>query len=156
MKIRKSAAHTFDEPWQLIARVVVSRLVAAMTLLVFSAGVAQAQNQQLVPVLQGLLNKYKGCILERYETQQDMRNRGLNGNLSGLSSINGLHDRDVVTCVAGNQCSRASRQTMYSVLQAQANRGDPTVSEAPGVAHQACALHDGLRRKQRHNKGAVL
>ena len=126
MRTRKSAAHTFDEPWQWMARVVVSRLVAAMTLLVFSASVAQAQNQQLVPVLQGLLNKYKACILEHYETQQDMRNRGLSAGLSGLSNTSGLHDRDVVTCVAGNQCSRASRQTMYSVLEAQANRGDPT------------------------------
>ncbi|HVH71938.1 MAG TPA: hypothetical protein VNB49_12600, partial [Candidatus Dormibacteraeota bacterium] len=89
-------------------------------------GGAPPQNPQIVPILQKLLQKYRGCILERYETQQDMRNRGLSAGSSGLSSTNGLHDRDIVTCVAGNPCSRASRQAMYTALEAQANRGDPT------------------------------
>jgi hypothetical protein len=72
--------------WSVVRNVAICSLLAG--------GVARAQNPpqnpQMVPVLQKLLQKYKGCILERYETQQDMRNRGLNGNLSGLSSINGL------------------------------------------------------------------
>src|SRR5258708_6979822 len=84
----------------------------------------------LVPVLQGLLQKYKGCILERYETQQDMINRGLDKNLSGLSNTNGLQNRDVVTCVAGNQCSLAFRLSTYTTLQAQASRGDSTNFDA--------------------------
>lgn len=77
-------------------------------------------------VLQQLLRKYKPCILERYETQQDMTNRGLAGNLSGLLDTNGLFDRDTVACVAGNNCSRSSRLANFARLQAQANQGDPS------------------------------
>ncbi len=59
-------------------------------------GSGLSPNPQMVAVLQQLLQKYKGCILERYETQQDMRNRGLDGNLSGLWNTNGLINRDNV------------------------------------------------------------
>jgi len=55
-----------------------------------------------------------------------MRNRGLNGNLSGLTSTSGLQDRDIVTCAAGNPCNRATRQTIYAALEAKANSGDST------------------------------
>jgi len=80
----------------------------------------------MIPVLQQLLQKYKGCILERYETQQDLRNRGLNGDLSGLSNTIGLQVRETVKCVAGNNCSLAFRATQFSLMQAQANSGDAT------------------------------
>ena len=83
-------------------------------------------NAGMIAVLQQLLQKYKTCILERYETQQDMLNRGLAANLSGLSNTNGLFDRDGVACVAGNTCTRLSRLTGFATLQAQANRGDAT------------------------------
>jgi hypothetical protein len=75
-------------------------------------------------VLNELLQKYKGCILEKYETQQDMVSRGLPANASGLTNINGLQPRDSVMCVAGNQCSLASRTTGFAVLQARANSGN--------------------------------
>jgi hypothetical protein len=80
----------------------------------------------MVTLLNQLLQKYKSCILEKYETQQDMLARGLSANLSGLSNTNGLTPRDTVFCVAGNQCTLASRATSFILLQAQANRGDPT------------------------------
>jgi hypothetical protein len=112
-------------------RIVVRRLIYVMlgTLMAVSVSTSR-QNPQLVPVLQALLQKYKGCILERYETQDDMRNRGLDPRLSGLSSTNGLQDRDTVMCVAGNACSRASRLAIYNMLQGQASRGDVTNFEA--------------------------
>jgi pimeloyl-ACP methyl ester carboxylesterase len=80
----------------------------------------------MVPILQQLLQKYKDCILERYETKQDMINRGLDGNLSGLFTTNGLQVRDNIKCVAGNNCSLAFRTSQYSLMQAQANRGEAT------------------------------
>ncbi len=83
-------------------------------------------NSGMIAVLQQLLQKYKSCILERYETQQDMLNRGLAANLSGLSNTNGLFDRDGVACVAGNTCTRLSRLNGFATLQAQASRGDAT------------------------------
>src|SRR5215470_8161242 len=103
-------------------------LLAIAILLFVVPGVAPAadpQNPQ-VAILQALLQKYRGCILERYETKQDMVNRGLSAGLSGLSNTNGLQDRDVVTCVAGNQCSRAQRLAIFNKLQAQASLGDAT------------------------------
>jgi len=83
-------------------------------------------NAAMIPVLQQLLLTYKGCILERYETQGDMRARGLNGNLSGLTNTTGLQVRETVKCVAGNNCSLAFRATQLFLLQAQVNRGDAT------------------------------
>ncbi|HAF14662.1 MAG TPA: hypothetical protein DCK93_00840 [Blastocatellia bacterium] len=115
-----------------------------------------SQNPQMVPVLQGLLQKYKGCILERYETQQDMINRGLNGNLSGLSNTNGLQARDAnVACVAGNMCSLASRAASFVTLQAQANRGDPVnfqsnLEKAIPVDCFLCQKHQEMHTKHVH------
>jgi hypothetical protein len=126
MRIGEHAGHASRVLWQVRTLLGFALLICAVALVFLGPGTAQGQNPRWIPVLQGLLQKYKGCILERYETQQDMRNRGLSAGLSGLSSTHGLQDRDVVTCVAGNQCSRASRETMYAVLEAQANRGDPT------------------------------
>jgi hypothetical protein len=83
-------------------------------------------NPQVVAVLRQLLEKYRSCVLERYETQQDMRNRGLSPNLSGLVNTNGLQPRDAINCVAGNPCTRVSRSVGFANLQAQANRGDTT------------------------------
>ena len=80
----------------------------------------------MIAALNQLLQKYRSCAVEKYETQADMVARGLPANASGLMSTGGLQPRDVVTCVAGNQCSLADRVTGFSVLQAQANRGDPT------------------------------
>jgi hypothetical protein len=80
----------------------------------------------MAPVLRNILDKYKGCILEKYETQQDVRSRGLDARLSGLTSTSGLQDRDIITCAAGNPCSRVSRQNAYAQLLEQANRGDST------------------------------
>jgi hypothetical protein len=120
-----------------------------------STGGGQPQNPQMVPVLQQLLQKYKGCILERYETQQDMINRGLNGNLSGLSSANGLQNRDMVTCVAGNACSLASRMATYNILQAQASRGDSTnfetnLKSAIPADCFSCQKHQEMHTKHVH------
>jgi hypothetical protein len=130
-------------------------LLAGILFLCLRVNVTQAQNTQLAAVLQQLLQKYKGCILERYETQQDMRNRGLDGSFSGLSSTNGLHDRDVVTCVAGNPCSRASRQTLYAVLEAQAHRGDatnfePTLKQIIPADCFQCQKHQEWHTKHVH------
>jgi len=77
-----------------------------------------------IAILNQLLQKFKSCILEKYETQQDMKNRGLPDSASNLTSTNGLQPRDVVVCVAGNQCSLASRATGFAVLQAKANSGN--------------------------------
>jgi len=111
---------------RLRTRLVLVSLVLVLPFLVLCIDFAPAQNPQPASVLLKLLQKYKGCILERYETQQDMRNRGLNGNLSGLQSTGGLQDRDIVTCAAGNACARATRQSIYAALEAKANRGDAT------------------------------
>jgi len=91
----------------------------------------QTPNASMVAVLNQLVQKYKGCVLERYETQQDMLNRGLAANLSGLTSTAGLQDRDArVVCVSGNLCSLAARRASFTALLAQANRGDPTNFES--------------------------
>src|SRR5215217_4590385 len=91
----------------------------------------QQPNAAIVAVLNQLLQKYRSCILERYETQQDMVNRGLAANLSGLTTTAGLQDRDAgVVCVSGNLCSLAARRASFTALQAQANRGDPTNFES--------------------------
>ncbi len=81
-------------------------------------------NAQMIADLQRILNKYKGCILEKYETKADMTVRGMSPNLSGLASTYGLQDRDGIACVAGNICTHASRQASFAALQAQANSGN--------------------------------
>ena len=78
---------------------------------------------QMVAVLNQLLQKYKGCILEKYETKIDMISRSLSPNLSELSNTAGLQDRDNVGCVDGSICSLSSRRASFAALQAQANRG---------------------------------
>lgn len=77
-----------------------------------------------IAVMNQLIQKYQSCIMEKYETQQDMLNRGLPANDSALTSTNGLVPRDVVTCAAGNQCSLASRAAGLVGLVAQANSGN--------------------------------
>jgi len=85
----------------------------------------------MIAALNQLLKKYRSCALEKYETQVDLETRGFPHSppaapTSGLTSTAGLQPRDVVTCVAGNQCSLIDRTNGLSALQAQANRGDPT------------------------------
>ncbi len=110
---------------------------------------------QTVADLNRILQKYEGCILERYETQQDMTLRGLPFVLSALTSTNGLQDRDVVQCVAGNNCSRAFRQSSFTTLKAQANRGDPKDFETkleraiPRDCFE-CGLHQERHTKHVH------
>jgi len=91
---------------------------------------AQSPSAQTAAVLNEILQKFKSCILERYETQQDMLSRGLAANLSGLTTTAGLQDRDAVICVSGNQCTLAGRRASFNALQAQANRGDTTNFES--------------------------
>src|SRR5262249_5395903 len=92
MKVRRLASISWG---RLRLRFSLIRIVAAASVLFLCASAAQAQDPQLVPILQGLLHKYKGCILERYETQQDMINRRMDPQLSGLSSTAGLQSRDL-------------------------------------------------------------
>lgn len=84
----------------------------------------------IIAALNQLLQRYRSCVLEKYETQADLQARGFPqsppaARTSGLMSAAGLQSRNVVTCVAGNQCSLADRATGFTLLQAQANRGDP-------------------------------
>ena len=110
----------------------------------------------MIPVLQQLLQKYKGCILEKYETQQDMIARGLSPNLSGLANTNGLQIRNTeVKCVAGAPCSLAMRATQFLLLQAQANRGDATnfQSQLESIIPAdcfLCAKHQEMHTKHVH------
>ncbi len=99
------------------------------------------QNPQ-VPVLQGLLQKYRKCILEQYESPTPPS-----------PAIGPL--RDSATCVDGNTCTRASRQATWDKLQIQANRGDPTNFET--MLHSAiladcfqCQKHGEFHTKQMH------
>lgn len=117
---------------------------------------AQFETSLMIPVLQQLLQKYKGCIRERYETQQDMRNRGLDGNLSGLLSTDGLQDRDAnVMCLAGNLCSLLNRIESLGMLQAQADRGDAknfeeTLKRAIPKDCFECSKHQEMHTKHVH------
>ncbi|HVH71585.1 MAG TPA: hypothetical protein VNB49_10795, partial [Candidatus Dormibacteraeota bacterium] len=122
--------------------------IAACSLLI-SGGLAHAQDPQLVPVLQGLLQKYQRCILEEYENQVD-ENDGNKTNPRALGP-----KRDAATCVAGNVCTRASRQDMYNRLKAQADRGDPTNFEAnleQAILNDCswCAKHNEFHTKLMH------
>lgn len=107
---------------------------------------------QMVQILQGLLQKYKDCILERYETKQDMINRGLDGSLSGLFTTNGLQARDTIKCVAGNNCSLAFRTSQYQLMQAQANRGEATnfQQNLENIIPKDC--FECQKHKERHTK----
>src|SRR6185436_17878656 len=91
-----------------------------------AAAAPTPSNAQMVADLNRILHKYEGCILEKYETQRDMADRGLSATLSGLANTNGLQNRDSIACVAGNICSRASRQASFNSLQTQANNGNAT------------------------------
>jgi hypothetical protein len=108
-----------------------------------------------VAVLNQLLQKYQNCILEKYETQQDMVNRGLPSNDSGLLSTAGLEPVGVVQCLDGSQCSMTSRLNTLAALQAQANLGDPTnfmvklESAIPTDCFQ-CAKHQEMHTKHVH------
>lgn len=112
-----------------------------------------APNPRMAPALRGILERYKGCILEQYETQQDLQHRGVSAGLSQITSTSGLQARDITTCAAGNQCSLASRRQLYGQLLDQANRGDPAnfqtklQSAVPADCFQ-CAQHQ--ERHTRH------
>jgi hypothetical protein len=100
-----------------------------------------SQNPQ-VAVLQGLLQKYKKCIVEQYESP-----RPPNPALGPL--------RDSATCVDGSSCTIASRLATFQKLQTQANRGDPTNFET--MLHSAilndcfqCGSHAEWHTKQMH------
>ena len=95
-----------------------------------------------VPVLQGLLQKYRKCILEQYESP------------TPPSPAIG-HLRESATCVDGNACTPASRQATWDKLQIQANRGDPTNFET--MLHSAiladcfqCQKHSEFHTKEMH------
>lgn len=112
-----------------------------------NSGGSSAQNPQLVPVLQGLLQKYQKCIIEEYE---DPLNNPKHTNPRALGRY-----RDPATCVAGNTCSRADRQNMYNTLKAQADRGDPTNFEASlekAILNDCfqCAKHGEFHTRQMH------
>lgn len=90
-------------------------LVIALTLGVTASLVPMAeagsQDPSMIPVLQGILNRYQGCILEKYETPQTQN----------------LQVRDLgVTCLAGNPCPLLFRANTFSALSIQAARGDIT------------------------------
>jgi hypothetical protein len=70
--------------------------------------------------LQQILQKYEGCILERYETVIDMINRQLDPNLSKLPTTYGLTDRDPDPMRCGNTCSRAFPAHTFDALKLQA------------------------------------
>jgi hypothetical protein len=146
MRARKSAAHA---RWRFGMPKVVMRIAVIVSLLVSWASVAQAQDPQLVRVLQGLLQKYQKCILEQYENQVD-ENDPNKTNPRALGPL-----RDSAICVAGNMCTRASRQAMYFTLKAQADRGDPTNFETnlkTAILTDCfqCAKHGEFHTKQMH------
>ena len=145
----RSAGHTLSALWHFGVPKVVMRIAVIVSLLVSWASVAQAQDPQLVRLLQGLLQKYQKCILEQYENQVN-ENDPNKTNPRALGPL-----RDPAICVAGNTCTRASRQDMYNRLKAQADRGDPTNFEANLKAAILtdcfqCAKHGEFHTKQMH------
>lgn len=114
----------------------------------------------MIAALNQLLQKYRSCVLEKYETQADLQTRGFPQSppaapTSGLMTAAGLQPRNVVTCVAGNQCSLANRATGFIVLQAQANRGDPAnfqLSLEKIIPQDCfeCAKHQEMHTKHVH------
>lgn len=110
-------------------------------------------NPQLGAELKRILQKYEGCILERYETKDDLRRRGLNVNLSRLQTTSGLQDRDAgVVCVAGNLCSLAFRRASHAKLLAQASRGDATNFETDLKKAIPRDCFDCQPHQERHTK----
>jgi hypothetical protein len=145
----RSAGHTLSALRQFGVPKVVVRIAVIVSVLASWASVAQAQDPQLVRVLQGLLQKYQKCILEQYENQVD-ENDPNKTNPRALGPL-----RDPAICVAGNTCTRASRQDMYFRLKAQADRGDPTNFEAnlkTAILNDCfqCAKHGEFHTKQMH------
>ena len=145
----RSAGHTLSALWQFGVPKVVMRIAVIVSLLVSWASVARAQDPQLVRLLQGLLQKYQKCILEQYENQVD-ENDPNKTNPRALGPL-----RDPAICVAGNTCTRASRQAMYFTLKAQADRGDPTNFETnlkTAILTDCfqCAKHGEFHTKQMH------
>jgi hypothetical protein len=55
------------------ARSAITRLIGAIFFMSLWMGGARAQNQQLVHLVQGLMQKYKDCILEAYGTPQSAK-----------------------------------------------------------------------------------
>ena len=105
-------------------------------------GSTSGNQNPMVPVLQGLLQKYKKCIVEQYESPTPPN-----------PAIGPL--RDSATCVDGNTCTINSRLTTFAKLQIQANRGDPTNFET--MLHSAilndcfqCGSHAEWHTKQMH------
>src|SRR6267143_483602 len=115
MRMLRRAADTFIRLSQPRAPHIAASLIAAAAFLFLSGGVAQAQNPPQNPqmVLQGLLQKYRKCILEEYENQVSENDKNKT-NPRALGP-----KRDAAICVAGNTCTRASRQDMYNRLKAQ-------------------------------------
>ena len=105
-----------------------------------------------VPGLQQVLQKYEGCILERYETVIDMINRQLDPKLSSLATTSGLQDRDQIQCVAGNTCSRAFRSNTFDALKAQAAIGDASNFEARLKTIVPRDCFDCSKHLERHTK----
>lgn len=102
--------------------------------------------------LRQILQKYEGCVLEKYETVMDMINRHLDPGLSGLVTTVGLQQRDQIQCVAGNTCSRAFRQTTFAALQVQASRGDASNFEARLKTIIPRDCFDCSKHLERHTK----
>lgn len=90
-------------------------------------------------MLQSILNQYKGCILEKYETPETAS----------------LQVRDADTCMAGNQCTLASRVQGYSELLAQAGRGDPTNVESKLKAIMFRDCMNCSKHKKWHTKPGI-
>jgi hypothetical protein len=88
------------------------------------AGPSLQQSQDLVPVLNGLLQKYNECIIEREDPRND------------------------ATCIAKNKCSLAYRKSTLAALQVQANNGDPTnfAAKLQSVIINDCFLSDKEKR----------
>jgi hypothetical protein len=95
-----------------------------------------------VPVLNDLLQRYQRCIVEQYESPTPPN--------PGLGPL-----RDVSTCVAGNACTRASRQYAYAALRDQAARGDAAdfvtnLKQAVLADCFQCQKHAERHTKQMH------
>jgi hypothetical protein len=147
MKARP-AGHALSAPRRFRKSKVVMRIAVIASLLVSWVSIAQAQDPQSVRLLQGLLQKYQKCILEQYENQV-----GEDGDKTNPRALGPL--RDSAICVAGNSCTKASRQNMYNSLKAQADRGDPTNFEAnlkTAILNDCfqCAKHGEYHTKQMH------
>src|ERR1700674_3543377 len=102
------------------------------------------QNPQLVPVLQGLLQKYQWGILEGQEP----------GEANNIAAAQ-VRNTGNQTCVDGNICTYGSRHVTFSELQDQARRGDPINFEAKmksAILNDCfkCDKHAKMHTKQVH------